>query len=304
MIPYSPVQLLFFFYFYCFCGWIIECTYVSVRTKKVTNRGFMFGPFIPIYGFGAMTMLLACTPVIKYPALVFIVGMVSASVLEYITGMAMEAIFKVRYWDYSYRKFNINGHVCLLNSLYWGGISVVLLYFFHKPIEHLAFTMQEKALNITVMCLTLYFAVDLTMSFKAAFDIRSMIMKLEKAKDEMRIMQKRLDVMLAYANESVNEQKDKIEDKFENLADSVEAKFVKVRELFESTPSDIAANVKEEYDELRDKFVGFKANMFGLTAFADFYKRAIIKGNPDMVSKKYKDSLEAVKNFVNDKKNK
>lgn len=301
MIPYSPVQLFFFFYFYCFCGWIIECTYVSVRTRKITNRGFMIGPFIPIYGFGAMTMLLACTPVIKYPVLVFFVGMISASVLEYFTGMAMEAIFKVRYWDYSNKKFNINGHVCLLNSTYWGGISVLLLYVLHKPIEKLAFSMDEKTINITVMVISLYFAVDLTMSFKAAFDIRRVLIMIDKSKEEMRIMQKRLDVMLAYANESMTEQKDKLGDKVNEISESLEAKFVKVREMLETKPSEFAGGVKEEYYELRDKFSGFKANKFGLTNFSDFYKRAIIKGNPDMVSKKYKDSLETVKNYVNKK---
>ncbi len=262
------------------------------------------GPFIPIYGFGAMTMLLSCTPVIKYPVAVFFVGMFSASVLEYFTGMAMEAIFKVRYWDYSSHKFNLNGHICLLNSSYWGGISILLLYVLHKPVEKLSNIMSDKALNITVMVITMYFAVDLTMSFKAAFDIRSMLIKLEKAKDEMRIMQKRLDVMLAYANESVNEQKDRIEDRLTDLSESVEERFVKVREAIESKPSEFAGNIKDEYYELRDKFSGFKANKFGLTSFADFYKRAIIKGNAEMVSAKYKDSLETVKRYVTDKREK
>jgi len=303
MIPYSPVQLLFFFYFYCFCGWIVECTYVSVRTKKVTNRGFMIGPFIPIYGFGAMSMLLSCTPVKQYPVAVFFVGMFTASVLEFLTGMAMEAIFKVRYWDYSDKKFNIMGHVCLLNSLYWGIISVILIYFFHKPIEYLAFNMRIKELNLTVMCLTMYFMVDLTMSFKAAFDIRSLLIKIEKYKDEMRVMQKRLDVMLAYANESVSEQKDKLGDRLGDLSENVEAKFASVREMIENKPSEVASGVKDEYYELRDKFSGFKANKFGLSSLSDFYKRAIIKGNPGMASNKYKDSLEAVKRYVNKKEN-
>lgn len=298
MIPYTPVELLFFFFFYCFCGWIIECTYVSVLTKKITNRGFMIGPFIPIYGFGAMTLLLACTPVKKYPVLVFIVGMVAASVLEYFTGALMEAIFKVRYWDYSERKFNINGHVCLLNSTYWGGIALLQIYFFHKPVEALVKHMRYKELNLCVMCLAMYFMVDLTLSFKAAFDIRNAIVKLEKYKNELRIMQKRLDVMLAYTSDSVNETKDKIEDmisdKLGDLADSVESKMSKVKDKLDDR---IPANVKEEYFELRDKFAGIKSNRFGLSHMSDFYKKAIIKGNP-ISSHKYKDSIEAIKKFI------
>jgi len=304
MIPYTPVQLLFFFYVYCFCGWIIECTYVSVRTKKLTNRGFLIGPFIPIYGFGAMTLLLSCTPVKKYPVAVFFVGMFAASLLEFITGVLMEAIFKVRYWDYSGKKFNIMGHVCLLNSTYWGVIALILIYFFHRPIEALSVHMRYKELNLTVMCLTMYFLMDTTLSFKAAFDLRSVLIKVEKYKDEMRLMQKRLDVMLAYAGEGITERRDKIGDKLGDLSENVETKFGKVRAMLDDKPSEVADDIKKEYYELREKFSGFKANRFGISSVSDFHKRAMIQGNPEMSSPKYKDALEAVKRFVNEKREK
>lgn len=298
MIPYTHIQLLFFFYFYCFCGWILECTYVSVRTRKVTNRGFMIGPFIPIYGFGAMTLLLTCTPVKKYPVAVFFVGMIAASVLEYITGALMEAVFKVKYWDYSYRKFNLNGHICLLNSFYWGVIALFEIYFFHKPVERLSNIMRYKEINLLVMCLTMYFMVDVTLSFKAAFDIRSAIIKLEKYKDEMRLMQKRLDVMLAYTNESIVEKKDKLEDiisdRLSDISEGVEARFAKVKDVLDDK---VPESVKDEYFELRDKFAGIKESKFGLGSFSDFYKRAIIRGN-ELTSRKHIDSIEAIKRYI------
>lgn len=304
MIPYTPVQLLFFFYFYCFCGWIIECTYVSVRTKKVTNRGFMTGPFIPIYGFGAMALLIACTPVKKYPVAVFFVGMFAASVLEYFTGMLMEAIFKVRYWDYSSKKFNLNGHVCLLNSTYWGAISVILIYYFHKPIEALSEYMRYKELNLTVLCVSMYFLLDFSLSFKAAFDVRSIIIKLEKCKDEMRIMQKRLDVIMAYTSDSVSTQKDKIEerisDKLVDIAESLESRFANIKEKIDDKTFVPAENIRNEYLELREKFTNFKHNHFGLTALLGFHKRNLIKGN-ELYSSKYADSIETIKKFVNRK---
>ena len=70
MIPYNFTELLFFFFIYCFIGWIIESTYVSLHEKKFVNRGFMHGPFIPIYGFGAMALLLVGTPLLKWPVAV------------------------------------------------------------------------------------------------------------------------------------------------------------------------------------------------------------------------------------------
>ena len=119
---------MFFFFTYCFLGWIIESTWVSLHQKRFVNRGFLRGPFIPIYGCGAMTLVLVGTPLLKWPVAVFFGGMISASILEYFTGAAMEAIFKVRYWDYSDKPLNLNGHICAFTSVCWGGLSLLVDY--------------------------------------------------------------------------------------------------------------------------------------------------------------------------------
>lgn len=304
MIPYSPTQLLFFFFVYCFFGWIIESTWVSLHQKKFVNRGFMHGPFIPIYGFGAMALLIVGTLLVKWPVAVFFGGMLAASVLEYITGVVMEAVFKVRYWDYSNKKFNINGHVCLFNSLCWGLLSCLLVYFIHKPVAALSEWLTYKSLNLLVMVISVYFVSDLTLSFKAAFDMRDLIIKMDKAREEMRIMQKRLDVMLAYANADRQEFMDEHFDRAEDLARSLDAKFDAVRAAMEEKPSEFADSVRDEFKDLRERFAENKASHFGLTGFKDIYKRGLIKGNPSMVSKKFKDSLDAVKEYVNKKNDK
>ena len=144
---YDLNRLLFFFFIYCFFGWIIESTYVSIHEKKLTNRGFMRGPVIPIYGCGAMTLLFASAPLIKWPVAVFFAGMFAASLLEYITGAVMEAVFKVRYWDYSNEKFNLNGYICLWTSVVWGLLSLAMNYVIHKPIESLSYMLTEYQLN-------------------------------------------------------------------------------------------------------------------------------------------------------------
>ena len=301
MIPYTPTQLLFFFFVYCFFGWIIESTWVSAHQKRFVNRGFMHGPFIPIYGFGAMALLLVGTPLLKWPVAVFFGGMIAASILEYITGAVMEAVFKVRYWDYSQKKFNINGHVCLFNSLCWGFLACMLDYFVHKPILALSEWLTYKSLNLIVMVVSVYFIVDLTLSFKAAFDMRDLIIKMEKAREDMRLMQKRLDVMLAYANADRQEFFDEQLDRAEDIAKSLDEKFDAVKKAMEEKPSEFAENVRDEFKELRERFAENKASHFGLTGFKDIYKRGLIKGNPSMVSKKFKASLEALKEYVNKK---
>ena len=106
---YNLAQWLLFFYIYCFFGWCIESAYVSIHKKKFVNRGFMRGPFLPLYGSGAVMMLFVTIPVRDSLVLTYIFGAIGATILEYITGACMEALFKVRYWDYSHKPFNIHG---------------------------------------------------------------------------------------------------------------------------------------------------------------------------------------------------
>ncbi len=304
MIPYSLTQIVFFFYCYCFIGWIIESTYVSVRTKHLTNRGFMRGPFIPIYGFGGLTMLLAGTPLLKWPVLVFFAGMISASILEYFTGAAMEAIFKVRYWDYSNEKFNLNGHICLFTSICWGLLSIALDYFIHKPIERLSEYLLGKPLDIIVNLITIYFIVDLTLSFKAAFDLRTLIIKMEEAKEELRLMGRRVDVILAVIDAEKEERLEKLGETFDEISENLEEGLNKIKSMLSERPDAIADNIKEEYDEFVKKLAARRENNYGLQAFREFYKRGIFLGNPTLNSKKFKDSVETIKKFVAENRNK
>ena len=113
MSTYTLAQWFLFFYFYCFCGWVWESCYVSILKRHWVNRGFLHGPLLPIYGFGAITVLIATMPVRDNVVLVYVMGMIGATILEYFTGALMESLFHVRYWDYSSHRFNLNGHICL-----------------------------------------------------------------------------------------------------------------------------------------------------------------------------------------------
>lgn len=310
MIPYTPKQLLFFFLVYCFTGWCIESTWVSLHQHKFVNRGFMRGPFIPIYGFGAMTLLLVGTPLLKWPVAVFFAGMFAASVLEFFTGMAMEAIFKVRYWDYSDKPFNIKGHVCLFTSVCWGLLALLEDYFLHKPIEALSKYMTLKEMDLIVYSVSVYFIVDVTLSFKAAFDLRNIIIKMEKAKEELLLMQKRLDVYIAFAGEDarefVEETKDAIEDRieeardaFEEAKDAIEDRIDERKERVEDRIEEQKARVEEARRVLEARVEDIKERFV-----SDFYNRGIFLGNPSLQSKKFKETVDSIKTYIEERKNK
>jgi len=116
---YSVSQWVLLFFLYSFCGWCWEVFLYLVKERRFVNRGFLFGPILPIYGFGAVGILLTCVPVEGNMALVALVGTIAASLLEYVTGFLMESIFHVRYWDYSQRPLNLNGYICALSAATW-----------------------------------------------------------------------------------------------------------------------------------------------------------------------------------------
>ncbi|MGM9970194.1 MAG: putative ABC transporter permease [Anaeroplasma sp.] len=125
------IDYFLYFILYSFLGYICEVIYVSICTKKITNRGFLYSPLCPIYGFGAIIIILMLNWAYDYWCLVLILGIILTSLLEYGTSLAMEQIFHMRWWDYSNKKYNLNGRICLKNSLMFGALVMLVIYLIH-----------------------------------------------------------------------------------------------------------------------------------------------------------------------------
>ena len=195
---YTFSTWLFIFYFYCFLGWVWETCYVSVLKAKWVNRGFMRGPFLPIYGSGAIVVLIFTLPFRTNAGLVFVVGMVSATILEYFTGAVMERLFHVRYWDYSSQRLNLNGHICVTSSLAWGAFSVILTLYGHTPVERFASHMSTNVLEVIVFALTVYISIDMAESIREAINLKEVLLSLEENNEDFRRLQKHIEVASAF----------------------------------------------------------------------------------------------------------
>ncbi len=143
----DKTNIFMYFIIYSFIGWVLETIYCSTLEKKFVYRGFLNGPICPIYGFGALIVLGALEGFYPYPALVYILGLVLTSGLEYITSFLLETFFNMKWWDYSKKKFNINGRVCLLNSTLFGLLSLVLIYLVHPRIYGLVRKIPARLVN-------------------------------------------------------------------------------------------------------------------------------------------------------------
>ena len=144
------VTLCAYFLIYSFIGWLLESTYKSVLQKKIINSGFLHGPICPIYGYGAMIMYLSLKDVTDNIFVLFLFGLIVLSVFEYIVGLFLEIAFKTKYWDYSDKKFNIQGRVCLLNSMYWGILGIVFMKGIHPFVEKCVDWVPTRYLQIAV----------------------------------------------------------------------------------------------------------------------------------------------------------
>ncbi len=302
MQQYTVIQWLFFFYFYCFFGWIFESTYVSAKSRKFVNRGFMRGPFLPIYGSGAIMMLVVSMPFQDNILLTYIAGCIGAPALELATGVIMEALFKVRYWDYSSQKFNYKGHICLSSTIAWGFLTILMTGFLHRGVEKVILAIPYMAVTVITMVVTVYIIIDFTLSFKAAMDLRDILIGLEKAKEEMERIQKRLDVIIAVVNDERETYRQERNMRIDELMENIEGTFSSLKERIKVSPSDFMEEVREEIAELRSRYSIEKEHRRQFRRLKDFYQRSIIKGNPTMYSKRFGEALEELKKAVQERR--
>lgn len=189
-MPYQIIDMALYFFLYSFLGWAQETIQCSIKEKHFVNRGFLNGPLCPIYGCGALlifTFLLPIkrgisSPLLAVP-LVFLCGAVIASALEYVTSWAMEKLFHARWWDYSDKKWNINGRICFWISVGWGLLTAVFVFGIQPLFENLLealYRFQPLLPGILALSLTGLLVIDAVFSVKAALSIGNRLEQLEK----------------------------------------------------------------------------------------------------------------------------
>ncbi|MBP5555647.1 MAG: putative ABC transporter permease [Lachnospiraceae bacterium] len=319
MSQYLLREWVFVFCFYSVVGYIWETVYCSLKEGKLLNRGFMKGPFLPIYGFGVCIMMIAAGPFNGKNILAeCISGMVCATVLEYVTGELMQHLFKVRYWDYSKEKFNLNGHICLGASLGWFVATFVVNEIFRGPVDTLVHSISAFHMYLIDYIVMGIAILDFAISFKAAMDLRIILVKMEDARHELKLMQKRLDVLVAVVSDETKqaykEVTGSISDMYDDFTDSVGEKF----DHFEESIGKRLDYLKDNAKALGDKMIPdsgkkivdeifsmtdrYTAAIKKYTSFEHLkskikklYIISIIRSNPSMTSDEYKEALEELK---------
>ena len=176
-------RLFLWFIIYSFIGYLAEVIYCSYSEKKFVNRGFLFGPICPIYGLGATLSIICLSSLKDNPILVFILGVLITSTLEYYTSYIFEKIFKNKWWDYSYRADNINGRICIGNSIYFGLGILLVVYIYNEYLIGILDNIPDNIMIITAVILFALFIFDLIWSIIIAYNLKTRLIIAEELKN-------------------------------------------------------------------------------------------------------------------------
>lgn len=177
--------LFLYFFIYCILGWITEVLYCRLSLGKWTNRGFLYGPYCPIYGFGGIMVIIFLRPFIATPPLIFLLAFFLTTLLEYVTSYAMEKLFDAKWWDYSHLPLNINGRVCLLNSVLFGILGLFVTYIIHPYVQSLVIKIPVEYLEYIFLSILLLLTIDLMATLNTVLNLKSKLKYLHEIKDKI-----------------------------------------------------------------------------------------------------------------------
>lgn len=184
LMDFDFIDIFYNFFIYSFVGWIYESCYVSFKKKIFVNRGFLNGPIIPLYGCGATIVFILIWQYKEQDLIVFFGGMFVATILEYITSYLMEVLFHAKWWDYSDRKFNINGRICLSASLVWGFLSLLMINVIQPLVIYIINLLKSPYNKYVAYVIFTAFCLDVTVTVVHALKLNELLSNLHNLRVE------------------------------------------------------------------------------------------------------------------------
>ena len=236
-MEYSIATYFMLFIIYAVAGWICEVTLQLIQKHKLADRGFLIGPYCPIYGCGAVLITLCLTPFKEHSVGLFILAMVLCGSLEYATSFIMEKAFNARWWDYSEMRFNINGRVCLETLVPFGIAGLLIVYLFNPFLLSIIQSWSEGTLNIISLIIAVVFVTDVIISSKIIYNFK-------RTNKEV----------------SQNEKKDNTDEVSEKVREILRSKSFLNRRLINAFP-DFTTILKKKGEELKRKTAEVKEEL-------------------------------------------
>lgn len=184
---------LIYFFIYAFIGWVVEVSYHAVTIGKFINRGFLSGPYCPIYGFGAISVICFLTDIGEKNKLVLFFGSIAiATAIEFVAGFLLEKIFHERWWDYSNKKFNLGGYICVEFSVIWGLFCFLLYEAVHPLVKNIVVLIPLDMLKYLDLGLVIIMTIDLIATINTLIGINKKLKVIDKIRMDIRKVSDRI----------------------------------------------------------------------------------------------------------------
>ena len=277
-------RLLLYFFLYSFLGWCTEVAYATVKERRFVNRGFLGGPWCPIYGVGVSAVVTLLDGFQDSLLLLYLSSFVRVTLIEGMTGFIMDKIFHHKWWDYTGLPFNIGGYVCLPFSIAWGAACLVIVKGVHPVIERLVGLLPEAAGLALICVLTAGLAADLAVTTAGILKLNRRLDMLERIGAELREIS---DRMGANIHENVMDAMERAE-VLENMAQARKERLDAISGEAKERLDLLSEETRERYDMLRQRY----AELTGATLQAS---RRLVRAFPRMESRRHKELLEELK---------
>lgn len=233
-------DLLIYFFIYGFIGWVVEVAFHAVAQHKLVNRGFLNGAICPIYGVGMVVLIVCLEPVSNNLFLLFAGSLVICSILELITGFALEKIFGHRWWDYSDEPLNIGGYICIRFSICWGFAGVFAIKVVHDGVMHLTDLLPQTAQIVLAVVLSVLLVIDAAATVINVRGLNKELTHIDEMGDLIRKMSDDLTEHIYKGSISAAEKIDEKRPEIEADIEARKAEFEKRREAFERKKQEAA----------------------------------------------------------------
>ncbi|MDU1309167.1 putative ABC transporter permease [Clostridium sp.] len=217
MYTYNLFQWILLFFIYCFLGWCVESTIVSTREKRFINRGFLKGPFLPIYGTGTI-------------------------------------LIKIKYWDYTDDKFNYKGRICLVSSLFWGVLTLFVVYIIHAPISNLISNLGNTTIIVLSIIASIIFIFDFVYSTYNVLDLNRILKFMTKIREEMETLSNQIKEKTSSLSSTdlslIKEKLSSLKVEYDKYAEKVNFFH---KQIIKAYPSASSKKFNEAFKVLKDK---------------------------------------------------
>lgn len=285
----SLYDMLWFFAIYSVIGWIIEVAYHAVTMGKVINRGFLNGPLCPVYGSGVLMVLtvlglLGGDVEIMSAWVLFGVGIVFATLVEFIAGFLLDKLFHARWWDYRDRKFNLNGYICLEFSLIWGLAIAFVLRIVHPTFAALVDKIPDNIGAVLLGVFYVIFLVDVILTVMSVLKMNEQLRKMEELQKAILTLS---DGMSEIIGEKTMKTVDKV-DKAKVFADKILDEIAEDSEAYKAEHEMRREELEAKLEHIRKQIM--YRRLFGT--------RRILWSNPNLSHDRYQETLEKLREYT------